>query len=111
MSEFTEMWRVKHDEPLNYNERIVNNACEIIERQDERIEEFEERIEALEQLLVCYRVGKNPSEALHRKLEKTKQALKGKSTESELEEAAKKCARTGNRKDLQEYLKLRRNYL
>lgn len=31
MSEFTEMWRVKHNEPLNYNERIVNNACDIIE--------------------------------------------------------------------------------
>ena len=43
----------------------------------QRIKELEERIEALEQLLVCYRVGKNPSEALHRKLEKTKQALKG----------------------------------
>ena len=29
----------------------------------------------------------------------------------ELEKAAKKCTRTGDRKDLQEYLKLRRNYL
>lgn len=44
----------------------------------EQITKLEERIEATEQLLVCYRVGKNPSEALHRKLEKTKQALKGK---------------------------------
>lgn len=31
--------------------------------------------------------------------------------ESELGKAAKKCARTGTRHDLQEYLKLRRNYL
>ena len=29
----------------------------------------------------------------------------------EIEKAAEKCARTGNRTDLQEYLKLRRNYL
>ena len=29
----------------------------------------------------------------------------------DLEKAAKKCARTGNRSDLQEYLKLRRDYL
>ena len=29
----------------------------------------------------------------------------------ELEKAAKKCARTGNRTDLQAYLKLRRNFL
>ena len=42
---------------------------------EKRIKELEERIEVLEQLLVCYRVGRNPSEALHRKLEKTKQAL------------------------------------
>ena len=44
---------------------------------DERIKNLDERIEALERLLVCYRVRKNPSEALHRKLEKTKQALEG----------------------------------
>ncbi len=31
--------------------------------------------------------------------------------QNELERAAKKCTRTGNRSDLQEYLKLRRNYL
>lgn len=29
----------------------------------------------------------------------------------EIEKAAKKAARTGNRSDLQEYLKLRRNFL
>jgi len=34
MSEFTKMWRVKHDEPLNYNERIINSACDIIEKQE-----------------------------------------------------------------------------
>ena len=33
------------------------------------------RIDALEQLLVCYRVGKNPTEKLHTKLEKTKKAM------------------------------------
>lgn len=32
-------------------------------------------------------------------------------TTTELEKAAKKAARTGNRSDLQAYLKLRRNYL
>ncbi len=31
--------------------------------------------------------------------------------DEELEKAAKKAARTGNRTNLQEYLKLRRNYL
>jgi len=34
-----------------------------------------ERIDALEQLLVCYRVGKNPTERLHTKLEKTKKTM------------------------------------
>ena len=32
MSDFTKKWRVKHGEPLNYNERIVNSACDIIEK-------------------------------------------------------------------------------
>ena len=41
MSDFTKKWRVKHDEPLTYNERIINSACDIIEKQDERIEEIE----------------------------------------------------------------------
>ncbi len=45
---------------------------------EKQILNLKARNEALEQLLVCYRVGKNPSEALHRKLEKTKQALEGK---------------------------------
>lgn len=36
-SEFTKKWRIKHGEPLTYNERIVNSACDIIEQQDERI--------------------------------------------------------------------------
>ena len=39
MSKFTEMWRVTHGEPLTYNERIINSACDIIERQDEQMEE------------------------------------------------------------------------
>ncbi len=37
MRDFTKNWRVKHDEPLTYNERIINSACDIIEKQDERI--------------------------------------------------------------------------
>lgn len=44
MSEFTKKWRVKHDEPLNYNERIINSACDIIEKQDEQIKELESAI-------------------------------------------------------------------
>jgi len=44
------------------------------------------------------------------------QALKliefaGQPKKDEIEKAAKKCARTGNRRDLQKYLKLRRNFL
>lgn len=31
-----------------------------------------ERIDALEGLLVCYRIGKHPTESLFRKLERTK---------------------------------------
>ncbi len=30
MSDFTKKWRVTHDEPLTYNERIINSACDII---------------------------------------------------------------------------------
>lgn len=41
MSGFTKKWRVTHNEPLNYNERIINSACDIIEQQDERIETLE----------------------------------------------------------------------
>jgi len=33
------------------------------------------RIDALEQLLACYRVGKNPTEKLFTKLDKTKKAI------------------------------------
>lgn len=40
MSEFTEMWRVKHDEPLNYNERIVNNACDLIEELEGHVQQL-----------------------------------------------------------------------
>ncbi len=36
---------------------------------------LKERLEALEALLICYRVQKNPSEKLHKKLDKTKRAL------------------------------------
>ena len=35
-----------------------------------------ERIDALEELLVCYRIGRRPTEKLHKKLDKTKAALK-----------------------------------
>ena len=34
-----------------------------------------DRIEALEELLVCYRIGRRPTEKLHKKLDKTKAAL------------------------------------
>jgi hypothetical protein len=70
MDEFGEP--MKDTRWTNLGERIY----EIVVEQLQQIKELEERIEALEQLLVCYRVGKNPSEALHRKLEETKQALK-----------------------------------
>jgi phage pi2 protein 07 len=43
----------------------------------EQLKVKDERIEAIEQLLVCYRLGKRPTEKLFSKLEKTKQALKG----------------------------------
>ena len=42
--EFTKMWRVTHDEPLTYNERIINSACDIIEKQDKRIIKLEAEI-------------------------------------------------------------------
>ncbi len=35
----------------------------------------------------------------------------GQSKKDEIEKAAQRCARTGNRTDLQAYLKLRRDYL
>ena len=34
-----------------------------------------DRIDALEKLLVCYRVGKHPSEKLFTELEKTKKSI------------------------------------
>ncbi len=37
MSKFTTMWRITHGEPLTYNERVVNSACDIIDRQEEAI--------------------------------------------------------------------------
>lgn len=36
-----------------------------------------ERIEALQGLLACYRTGRQPSETLHQKLERTRRALEG----------------------------------
>lgn len=36
---------------------------------------YRDRIEALEQLLACYRIGKPPSESLHRRLDKTRAVL------------------------------------
>ncbi len=51
MSEFTKMWRVTHDEPLNYNERVINSACDIIEEQDERNIELEAEITRLRNIM------------------------------------------------------------
>ncbi len=42
---------------------------------DRRIAVRDARIEALEGLLVCYRIGKQPTEKLHRQLEHTRAAL------------------------------------
>lgn len=46
-TDFTEKWRIKHGEPLNYNERIVNSACDIIDCQAERIKELEAALESI----------------------------------------------------------------
>ena len=71
-----ELERTLHQ--LREQKRSIISQLEQVElRNTERIKNLDERIEALERLLVCYRVRKNPSEALHRKLEKTKQALEG----------------------------------
>lgn len=45
------------------------------------------------------------------RIEELEKALEKAKAESELEKAANKCARTGNRTDLQAYLKMRRDYL
>lgn len=39
------------------------------------------RIDALEKLLVCYRVGRSPSEKLHVELDKTKKVLENNALE------------------------------
>lgn len=31
-TDFTKKWRVKHGEPMTYNERIINSACDLIDR-------------------------------------------------------------------------------
>lgn len=38
-------------------------------------EHLRARLDAVERLLVCYRIGKQPSEKLHRDLERTRRAL------------------------------------
>jgi len=70
----------------------------------------------------CYfkRQKKEMDEFLHTLIKKFMQDQKGqpmttpeqkpKEKPTELEKAAKKAARTGNLKDLQEYLKMRRNF-
>ena len=59
-----------------FDEDPANNRSELDLCIDE-IKILKERNEALEQLLICYRVGKNPSEKLHKMLDRTKQALEG----------------------------------
>jgi allophanate hydrolase subunit 1 len=54
---------------------VARLASELMEA-NKRTERLEERIEALKQLLVCYRIGKLPTEKLHQLLDKTKKALK-----------------------------------
>lgn len=44
-------------------------------------EPWRKRAEALEALLACYRTGRQPSEALHRRLEKTRTAIAATTTE------------------------------
>lgn len=39
------------------------------------VKPFREHITALNELLVCYRLGKLPSEALHRRLERSRAAI------------------------------------
>jgi len=52
--------------------------CDQLQADNKRLRE---RLDAVEELNVCYRLGRQPSEKLHRKLEKTKQALKEKQDE------------------------------
>ncbi len=56
-------------------EAKMSTLTEEFKMLEERNKALEKRIEALEQLLVCYRLGKRPSEMLSKKLEKTKEAL------------------------------------
>ena len=45
------------------------------EEQELKIKKLEARLEAVEQLLVCYRLGKRPTEKLMTELDSTRKAL------------------------------------
>lgn len=52
--------------------RTVNDGYEHVLAEAEKVGTALARINALENLIVCYRTGKQPSEALHRDLARTK---------------------------------------
>ncbi len=60
--------------PLGDDERSRWTAGEVRELLDEN-EALRGRLSAVERLLVCYRVGKQPSEKLHRDLASSRDAL------------------------------------
>ena len=42
MSEFTKKWRIKHGEPMTYNERVVNSACDIIDKNEAEKKDYKQ---------------------------------------------------------------------
>lgn len=65
--------RVRADERARVAEELGVELHRTADLDD--VTPYQRRIAALEDLLVCYRTGRQPSEALHRRLEATRAAL------------------------------------
>lgn len=58
-----------------FEDPSTNTISNILDRLDDRVKALEDMIKIKDEFLVCYRVGKRPSEALFKRLEKTKKIL------------------------------------
>lgn len=62
------------DDTIKWAERALEARDEVERLRAER-DAYYDRVQALEGLLACYRLGRQPSDALWRKLEKSQAAI------------------------------------